>query len=170
MRAWDQLVPFWGRGAGGRVAHIRFPYSQMTCHMSGFDARTYKKGHRHGPCFVIVIPAGEGYSIMWPEGGEKVIIPWHEGSVFVPPNRWFHQHFNVGEASARYLAMHPLPQNMGGAERVEDRARDQIEYPDEEPFIRQKFETELTQRGLQSIMPAQAYQDRNYEWAYEEAS
>ena len=33
----------------------------------------------------LVIPAGEGFSYMWPEGREKVFIPWHEASVFVPP-------------------------------------------------------------------------------------
>ncbi|MFN0070498.1 MAG: hypothetical protein ACKVVP_03275 [Chloroflexota bacterium] len=134
--------------------------------MSVFDAKTYKKGHRHGPGFVIIIPAGEGYSIMWPEGEEKVIIPWHEGSVFVPPNRWFHQHFNVGETSARYLAWHPLPQMMGSGERVDNRAQNQIEYPFEEPWIREKFESELAARGLKSIMPEQAYKDPSYEWEY----
>ena len=61
-----------------------------------FPSRTYKKQHRHGPGIVIVIPAGEGFSVMWPEGKEKVFIPWPEASVFVPPSRWYHQHFNVG--------------------------------------------------------------------------
>ena len=134
--------------------------------MSVFPARTYKKGHRHGPGYLIVIPAGEGYSIMWPEGGEKIIIPWHEASLFVPPNRWFHQHFNVGGTPARYLAIHP-PRGLSGiSEKVEDRARDQIEYPDEDPMIRKKFEAELTRRGLKSVMPEEAYRNRDYEWNY----
>jgi hypothetical protein len=83
---------------------------------------------------------------MWPEGGEKIIIPWHEASLFVPPNRWFHQHFNIGGAPARYLAIHP-PRGLSGiSEKVEDRARDQIEYPDEDPMIRERFESELGRR------------------------
>src|SRR5581483_1372174 len=168
MRAWDRLVPFKGRGAGGHVVWIEYPKSPLTNHMSVFPARSYKKAHRHGPGVQIVIPAGEGYSIMWPEGEEKVIIPWHEGSTFVPPDRWFHQHFNIGGEPARYLAFH-TPRGIGRySERVEDLARDQIEYPDEEPFIREKFESELAKRGLKSIMPEVAYQDRNYEWDYEE--
>jgi hypothetical protein len=116
---------------------------------------------------VIIIPAGEGYSIMWPEGHDKVVVPWHEASVFVPPNRWFHQHFNVGAAPARYLAFH---QPRGGAqqqEQIEDRARDQYEYPDEDPFIRQKFESELKARGLTSLMPDEAYRDPNFKWDYD---
>lgn len=166
MRAWDRLDAFKGRGAGGHVVWVGFPGSLMSAHMSVFPSRTYKKAHRHGPGYLIVIPAGEGYSIMWPEGGEKVVIPWHEASVFVPPNRWFHQHFNVGSAPARYLALHPPRGFSGISERVEDRARDQIEYPDEEPPIRARFEEELVKRGLTSLMPREAYQNRDYEWSY----
>jgi hypothetical protein len=166
MRAWDQLVPFKGRGAGGHVVWVRFPDSPLSAHMSVFPAQTYKKAHRHGPGYVIVIPAGEGYSVMWPEGHDKVVIPWQEASVFVPPNRWFHQHFNVGSAPARYLALHPPRGLSGTGERVQDRSRDSIQYPDQDPWIRGKFEEELAKRGLTSQMPEQAYQDPTYEWAY----
>lgn len=166
MRVWDNLIPYKGRGAGGHAVWIRFPSSPLWNHMSVFPSRTYKKAHRHGPGTMIVIPAGEGYSFMWPEGKEKVLIPWHEASVFVPPNRWFHQHFNVGASPARYLAFH-APRGTGDwSERVEDRARDQIEYPDEDPIIRGKFQAELAKRGLTSLMPEQAYKDSSFEWAY----
>jgi quercetin dioxygenase-like cupin family protein len=168
MRIWDNLQPMYGRGAGGTVILIQFPGSQMSCHMSVFPAQSYKKAHRHGPGFVIVIPSGEGYSIMWQEGkeNERVVIPWHEASVFVPPMRWFHQHFNVGKAPARYLAFHPLRQLMGNSEQIQDRARDQIEYPNEDPWIRQKFEEELGKRGLKLSMPDEAFKDPNFEWDY----
>ena len=62
--------------------------------------------------------------------------------------------------------LHPLPQFNGHAEKVEDRARDMFEYPDEDPWIRQKFEDELGKKGLTSLMPEAAYQDRNYVWTY----
>ena len=166
MRAWDRLDHFERRGAGGHVVWVGFPSSPISAHMSVFPARTYKKGHRHGPGYLIVIPAGEGYSIMWPEDGEKIIIPWHEASLFVPPNRWFHQHFNIGGAPARYLAIHP-PRGLSGiSEKVEDRARDQIEYTDEDPMIREKFESELSRKGLQSVMPDEAYRNGDYGWSY----
>jgi gentisate 1,2-dioxygenase len=168
MRAWDRLLPLRQRGAGGHAVFIRFPGSELRAHMSVFQARTYKKAHRHGPGRVIIIPAGEGYSILWEEGSEKVVVPWHEGSVFVPPNRWFHQHFNVGATDARYLALHPLPQFSGHGEKVQDRVRDLVEYPNEDPWIREKFEDELAQRGLTSLMPAEAYQSHEYEWAYDD--
>jgi oxalate decarboxylase/phosphoglucose isomerase-like protein (cupin superfamily) len=166
MRAWDRLDTFKRRGAGGRVVWVGFPGSPISGHMSVFPARTYKKGHRHGPGYLIVIPAGEGYSIMWPEGGEKIVIPWREASAFVPPNRWFHQHFNVGGAPARYLAIHPPRGFNGISEKVEDRARDQIEYTDEDPSIRARFEAELGKRSLTSLMADEAYRNRDYEWSY----
>ena len=165
MRAWDKLDVHATRGAGGRTVDIQFPGSQMSCHMSLFAARTYKKAHRHGPGRVIVIPAGEGFSIMWEEGREHVVVPWHEGSMFVPPQKWFHQHFNTGAEPARYLALHPLKQFYGYAEKVEDRRRDQIEYVDEEPWIRQKFESELGAKGITSLMPDEAYTNADYEFA-----
>ena len=135
--------------------------------MSVFPSGTYKKAHRHGPGRVIVIPAGEGYSILWPEGQEKIIVPWHEGSVFTPPDRWFHQHFNVSVIPARYLALAPLPQFSGHNEQVQDRIRDTIDYPDAELWVREKFDDELANRGLTSLMPEEAYRTRDYKWAYD---
>ena len=165
MSAWDKLTVNEGRGAGGRSVAMEFPGSEISCHMSMFPSRTYKKAHRHGPGRAIVIPAGEGYSVMWEEGKDKVIAPWKPGSLITPPNRWFHQHFNVGEKPARYLAFHPPLQFDGHAEKVEDRARDQIEYVDEDPAVRERFEAELARRGLTSLIPPAAYTQRDYEWS-----
>ena len=135
----------------------------MSCHMSVFPARRYKKAHRHGPGRVIVIPAGEGYSILWQEGQEKIVVPWQEASVFVPPEKWFHQHFNVGGTPARYLALHPIKQFYGHAEKVEHRAKDQFEYCNEDSWVRDKFEGEA-RKGLTSLMPSEAYSDPTFEW------
>jgi mannose-6-phosphate isomerase-like protein (cupin superfamily) len=165
MKAWDKLDTNNRRGAGGKSVFIQFPNSEVSAHMSVFAPQTYKKAHRHGPGRAIVIPAGEGYSIMWEEGKEKIVCPWHECSMLVPPNKWFHQHFNAGAQNARYLALHPPMQFHGHAEKVEDRAKDQIEYTDEDPFIRKKFAEELATRGVKSIMPPEAYTNRDYEWS-----
>jgi mannose-6-phosphate isomerase-like protein (cupin superfamily) len=165
LRSWDRLNPLKGRGAGGSVVWVRFPDAVTAAHMSVFPAQTYKKAHRHGPGTVIVIPAGHGYSVMWREGEDKVIIPWHEGSVFVPPDYWFHQHFNTTDQPARYLALHP-PGKRITSESIADPGRDQIEYTDEDPFIRDHFEQQLAANGLASRMPKEAYQDATWEWSY----
>jgi gentisate 1,2-dioxygenase len=169
MLAWDRMNPYRGRGAGGHSVSIIYSGSELSARMSIFPVGTNKKAHRHGPGRVIVIPGGDGYSVMWEEGQERVIVPWHEGSVFSPPDRWFHQHFNLGDIPARYLrpiSSGALPQFGGHSERIEDRAKDQIEYPDEDPWVRQHFEGELAKKGLKSLMPEQAYLDRDYEWDY----
>lgn len=165
MQAWDKMDDNTHRGAGSTSVYCQFPDTELSAHMSEFAARTYKKAHRHGPGRAIIIPVGEGYSIMWEEGKEKVIVPWQECSMFVPPNRWFHQHFNVGDRPARYLAMHPPMQFHGHAEKVTDRAKDQIEYIDEDPEIKERFETELAKRNLTSLMDPNAYRLRDFDWA-----
>src|SRR5262249_27625967 len=119
MRAWNKLDSNERRGAGGKSVFIQFPNSELTAHMSVFAPKTYKKAHRHGPGRAIIIPAGEGYSIMWEEGKEKIVCPWHECSMVTPPNKWFHQHFNAGGDMARYLALHPPMQFHGHAEKIE---------------------------------------------------
>jgi len=164
MSQWDKLTVNQRRGAGGRSVAMEFPGSEISCHMSVFPPQTYKKAHRHGPGRAIVIPAGEGYSVMWEEGKDKIVAPWKPGSLITPPNKWFHQHFNVGRAPARYLAFHPPLQFDGHAEKAEDRARDQIEYVDEDPAVRERFAAELAKLGLTSVIPAPAYTTRDYEW------
>ena len=170
MSAWDKLVPFWGRGAGGTVVRIQFPGAEMSCHMSVFDPQLYKKGHRHGPGRVIVIPKGEGYSVLWPgdnlewgavEGAEKVVCPWQEGTIFVPPQNWYHQHFNTGTGEARYLALGPLRAQFQG-----EAYSHQFEYPFEDPWIRNRFESEIGKHGLKTLMPKEAYVDPKFEWDY----
>jgi hypothetical protein len=59
-----------------------------------------------------------------------------------------------------------LSQFSGNAERVEDLARDQVEYADEDPWVRQRFEEELKKRSLTSLMPPEVYRVRGYEWDY----
>jgi len=170
MGAWDKLDQFKFRGAGGSVVWIIYPNSWPNfAHMSVFPARTYKKAHYHGPGAFILIPAGEGYSVMWEKGHEVgkegIIAPWNEGSCFGP--QMYHQHFNVGSTPARYLVLQTVGRP-GRSERDLEQGTNQIEYPDEDPWIRQTFEKELARRGLTSLMDEKAYKDRNYKWGYTE--
>ncbi len=57
-----------------------------------------------------------------------------------------------------------IPTLLTYSNQAESVARNQIEYPGEDPSIRQTFEAELAKRGLTSLMPDEAYRDPNYEW------
>jgi oxalate decarboxylase/phosphoglucose isomerase-like protein (cupin superfamily) len=164
MARWDKLEAHRRRGGGGSVIDFRSKTGRGG-HMSVFPVGTYKRAHRHGPGTVIVIPDGEGYSILWQEGGEKIIVPWQEASVFVPPNQWYHQHFNRGAVPARYLAIARPGNILDTDESLDER---QIDYTREEPWIREKFEEEMRHHGVKSLMPDEAYQVKDYQWKYRE--
>jgi len=147
------------RGAGGSFLGIELSENSMTAHISEFPIGTYKKGHRHGPGAHVVIIGGQGYSLMWPEGEPIQRFDWKDGSVIVPPEMWFHQHFNTGNTPARYLALRwgsrkyprPMGKNYGTDESVKS-GGDQIEYADEDSKIRRMFEEELAKHGVKSRM------------------
>jgi oxalate decarboxylase/phosphoglucose isomerase-like protein (cupin superfamily) len=140
------------RGAGG--GHIRFNMARgsMASHISQFPVGTYKKGHHHGPGAHVIVLSGEGYSLMWQEGEEPKRYEWQVGTLIVPPNATFHQHFNTGPTPARYLAFkHSSPRNAQGVPMSWISRRlggNQIDYADETPEVRQMFSDALARHGL----------------------
>ncbi len=174
LRMWDTnfvddlrtfpLLELKSRGGGGLSRNFELANSTLTCHVSQFPVGTYKKAHRHGPGANVIIIAGQGYSMLWEEGREKerVKIDWNVGSVLVPPDMWFHQHFNTGAEPARYLAIrwgsrkYPLFKKVGERGKVELSVKEggnQIESEDEDPNIRRIFEEELNKNGVECRMP-----------------
>jgi oxalate decarboxylase/phosphoglucose isomerase-like protein (cupin superfamily) len=151
------------RGAGG--GHIRFNMAKgsMSSHISQFPVGTYKKAHAHGPSAHVIILSGQGYSLMWAEGEEPKRYDWEVGTLIVPPNRFFHQHFNSGPVPARYLAFKhevALIRNSQGVPTAWISRRvggDQIDYSDETPQIRSMFKDALAAHGITPKMD-DAYQ------------
>ena len=156
------LVTAAERGAGG--GHIRFNMAKgsLNSHISQFPTGTYKKAHAHGPGAHVIVLSGEGFSLMWPEGEEPQRFDWEIGSMVVPPNMWFHQHFNTGTTPSRYLAFKHegvAIRNAQGVPKAWISRRvggDQIDYIDEKPEIRRIFAAELAKHDLASRMD-QAY-------------
>jgi oxalate decarboxylase/phosphoglucose isomerase-like protein (cupin superfamily) len=149
------------RGAGG--GHIRFNMARgaLPSHISQFPVGTYKKAHMHGPGAHVVVLSGEGYSLMWRENEVPKRYDWEIGTLIVPPNATFHQHFNTGPTPARYLAFkHSSPRNKQGVPLSWISRRlggNQIDYADEAPAVKQMFSDALARHGLQSRM-SEAYQ------------
>ncbi len=150
------------RGAGG--GHIRFNMAKgsLASHISQFGVGTYKKAHAHGAGAHVILLSGEGYSLMWTEGEEPRRYDWQIGTLIVPPNKTFHQHFNAGPTPARYLAFkHWSPRNAQGVPMSWISRRlggNQIDYADESLKVRQMFSDALAKHGLTPRMD-EAYQN-----------
>lgn len=159
------------RGRKNRSAEIQLADNSLECHVSEFPVGTYKRGHRHGPGSHVVVLGGRGYTLMWKdnprysESAKQVRINWTDGSLFVPPDHWFHQHFNAGDTPARYLAAtwvggKYFVEGLGGGGRTHRlgtisirHGGNMIDYPDEDPLIWSLFEEELKKSGVSIQMP-----------------
>lgn len=152
-----RLYEYKARGAGGSNLLFEMAENSIAAHISEFPSGTYKKAHRHGPAANVVLLTGKGYSLMWTEGQPIVRCDWHTGSLLVPPDRWFHQHFNVGKEPARYLAIrmgskkYPIGQAFNQDDSIKT-GGDQIEYEDEDPQIIKLFKQELLKEGTEIQM------------------
>jgi quercetin dioxygenase-like cupin family protein len=153
-----KLLDYAERGAGGKNIQLKLAHNTLGAHISEFPVGTYKKGHKHGPGAHVLILSGTGYSLMWKQGQPFQRYDWSEGSLVIPPDDTFHQHFNSGPVAARYLAL-----------RYETRARDpqtglpmstistrmggdQIDYEDEDPQVREMYEEQCARHGVASKM------------------
>lgn len=152
-----QLTAWKERGAGGSNILFELANSSMCGHISEFPVGTYKKAHRHGPGAHVSIVSGTGFSLMWRDDQPIRRYDWTAGSVIVPGDRWFHQHFNTGDTPARYLALrwssqkYPVFRQFAVSKPTTE-GGDQIEYRDEDPKVREMFEADLAKAGMSSRM------------------
>ena len=87
-------------------------------------------------------------------------VDWQPGSMVVPPNDWFHQHFNGGTEPARYLALRwgseqfafCLGDQEGEMDVSVSLGGSQIENEDEDPLIHDWFAETLSKVGGRSEM------------------
>jgi mannose-6-phosphate isomerase-like protein (cupin superfamily) len=160
-----QLHEWKERGGGGTNVMLELAQNSMGAHISQFQIGTYKKAHRHGPGAHVIILDGVGFSLLWREGdSEYTKCDWKPNSVVVPPENWFHQHFNTGPEPARYLALRftgikfrPTGRGTDGADVSVKLGGWQIEYEDEDPRIHQIFEEDCRKYGgvcrMKAIIP-----------------
>jgi oxalate decarboxylase/phosphoglucose isomerase-like protein (cupin superfamily) len=164
LTVWDKLEVYGGAGRLAFSGGIQFPNSAVRTGLMVLPSRRYRNAHRHGPGVTIVgIQEAKGFVIMWPETDkeQRVIASWNEGSVFVPPNQWYHMHVNSGPVENRQLRIFP-PQPLMNYTAPDPKKY--IPFTEEDPWIRQKFQEELAKNGLTSMMPGEAYTNPNYEW------
>lgn len=154
------------RGGGGSNAHFSLPDASSHAHISEFPVGRYKLSHRHEPGANIIILSGHGYSLLWEAAEETIVkVDWKPLSAVVPPGLWYHQHFNTSDDSARYLAFRPPSWGTFSESTINpNRPNNKIPYTDEDPAIRELFESAIAEVGLESRMPAEVYTDPEYEF------
>ena len=146
-----------GRG-GGTVSRVfAMVNSTVKSHSQAWPIGAHSKFHRHGPGIHVLLLRGTGYSLMGPDYNDLVRVDWRPGTMFVPPEGWWHAHFNTGQDSALFLAIgwgsdKPKP---GGKQYVYKSVKlggDQYEFEDDDAQIHADFEAELAKNGVQCKM------------------
>jgi mannose-6-phosphate isomerase-like protein (cupin superfamily) len=164
------------KGPGVRLSQFEMSGNALIGHLGEWPVGKYHKAHHHGPGAIILGLQSVGYVLLWSNafgthpyqsGYEKEVvdIKWTEGSVYCPPANWFHQHFNTGDIPARHLAirygsrLHPLGFKVTQQQDADDVLTDVkqggnlIDYANEDPEIRIRYEAELKRHGIVSQMP-----------------
>jgi quercetin dioxygenase-like cupin family protein/oxalate decarboxylase/phosphoglucose isomerase-like protein (cupin superfamily) len=148
-------------------------------HVSEWPVGRYHAAHYHGPGAILLGLSGEGYALVWPNelgphpyetghGDEVLKVNWKEKSIYSPPDRWYHQHFNTGDKPCRHLAIYgtmddteyrPESRNYDflGAYSIREGGT-MIQYNEEDPQIRTNFEKELQKKGIKFAMPKERYE------------
>lgn len=144
-----ELVPREARGKGTKNMYIHMAGGAMFAHVSQFPVGRYKKAHRHGPGAHVCMLDSSGYTLMWDEGEKPQRYDWQEGSIISPPAGTWHQHYNTGATPARFVALHA-----NTAVQSEDKGLEQLEFVDEEPFMKEMFVEECAKNGVEVAMDA----------------
>ena len=168
--AWKWRLFHAGQGFGDIDRHILMSNNIMPTHIEQFPVGTYERAHSHGPGAAIVLMDGRGYSLLWHssnglnpwkdgKGDQVHRVDWHEGVLFVPPTRWFHQHFNTGTDPTRFIMLGSRPGNelykMTAKEIfMKDGAGSyMIMFEEQDPYVTDLFKQELAKQGTRLRMP-----------------
>ena len=172
-----ELNPGEKKVSKGHLTIIEPSKNVFIAHLADWPSGRYHKAHYHSAGAILLIIKGKGYTLMWPKdlgihpyasgySDQIVRIDWKEGTLFCPPDGWFHQHFNTGRAPARQLALRygsrrqlllrELARKGGEMEGVVVSVKEGgtlIEYEDEDPEIRKAYAEEIKKSGIELTMP-----------------
>src|SRR5207245_6583116 len=152
------------RGVGTAVYSFELANGVQGAHMLQVPGGTFTKLHRHGPGAHVLWLTGEGYSILWPDGGEKIKEDWGPGTLIVPPSGWWHQHCVVSKEPARHLALklssrvNMVSRTHAATGKSTREGGNQLDYEDMPPEVLNElnaiFVAECTKRGTPMHMEA----------------
>jgi len=147
----------WNRGVNTRGYNFELANGVQGAHLLEIPGGTFSKVHRHGPGAHVIWLMGEGYTIMWPDGGEKIKENWKRGMMVVPPDWWWHQHCIVSKEPARHLGLklssktNKVNRNSMNTLKSTKRGGNQLNYEDTPPELmaelKELFAEECGKRG-----------------------
>ena len=165
--AWRLRLFLAGQGYGDIDRHVVLSGNVMPTHIEQLPIGTYERAHAHGPGSAILLLDGNGYTLLWHDSsgrtpwkdgkGDQVIkVDYKEGRLFVPPTRWFHQHFAIGKTAPRFIRLGSRPGNEVHKITAADlflTEHDYIYFHEQDPYILELFKKELAQKGGTLQMP-----------------
>jgi quercetin dioxygenase-like cupin family protein len=146
-----------GRGGGTVATVFSMVNSTVRSHSQAWPVGAHSKFHRHGPGIHVLLLRGYGYSLLFRENQPTERVDWKPGTMFVPPEEWFHAHFNVGPEPALFLAIgwgsdKPKAGGKQYAYKSVKLGGDQYEFEDEDPDVHHQYEEELARSGVKCQM------------------
>jgi len=166
--------------SAGHITPFRMARNSMDAHISQWPVGRYHKAHYHGAGAMLLGLRSTGFILIWPSragnqpysnghADDVIEVPWGRGSIYSPPNEWFHQHFNTGNEPARHLAIRGgnlfTLSMLGGADGTHANMISTaeggtlLEYEDEDPLVRRRFRSALTANGVDNKMPDELYEE-----------
>ena len=177
------LDPLAVKGNGVDRTAFEMAGSTMVAHVNTWPVGRYHKAHHHLGGAILYGLRSEGYVLIWPQeagvrpyeqgNGDAVVkVDWGVGSVYSPPTKWFHQHFNTGDEPARQLAFrggsvnHPTGIRRAGNRIIEGKpgvhvsvreGGSLVSYEEEDPRILEDYREALSRNGLVPDMDPSIY-------------
>ncbi len=155
VRSLSLPTTVYGKGFG--IGQINLSNCVMDGHLSQIEIGTYKKAHRHPAGAHIIIVQGTGYALFWEKDfKDRMRFDFKKGTMYCPPEGWWHLHFNTGHEIVRQVALRRGFDGIGKIylQRIAiKKGGDMMEYDEEPPELYKEFEAELAKNGLKSAMP-----------------
>jgi quercetin dioxygenase-like cupin family protein len=152
------------RGVDTRGNQFELANGVLSAHLLEMPGGTFTKLHRHGPGAHVLWLKGEGYTALFPEGGEMSKEPWGPGTMLVPPAMWWHQHCTVTTEPALHLALkmssrrNIVTKQSTRTLQSSKEGGNQMDYEDIPPrtleLLQQMFAEECAARGTPGRMEA----------------
>jgi mannose-6-phosphate isomerase-like protein (cupin superfamily) len=165
--------------SAGHITAFCMAKNAMNAHISQWPVGRYHKAHYHGAGAMLLGLRSQGYILLWPSragnqpysnghADDVIEVPWGRGSIYSPPNEWFHQHFNTGKEPARHLAIRGgnlfTLSMLGGDDGTHanmisaSEGGSLLEYEEEDPEVRRRYRAALVANGVENQMPDALYE------------